>query len=54
MITKDDGMDKKDNFKILKTVWNYLIRTSGLMALGLFSTLIVGTIIFLPKIIVLI
>ena len=35
--------EKKKN--VFKNVWNYIIRTSGLMALGLFATLIVGTII---------
>ena len=30
---------------MVKKVWNYIIKTSGLMALGLFSTLIVGVII---------
>ena len=31
--------------KILNRIWKYTIRTSGLMALGLFATLIVGVII---------
>ena len=35
--------EKKNN--VFKNIWNYIIRTSGLMALGLFATLIVGTII---------
>lgn len=37
-------MEKKTK-NIFKSIWNYVIRTSGLMALGLFATLIVGTII---------
>ena len=36
-------MENKNN--VFKNIWNYIIRTSGLMALGLFATLIVGTII---------
>ena len=35
--------EKKNN--IFKRLWNYVIRTSGLMALGLFATLIIGVII---------
>ena len=30
---------------VLNRLWKYIIRTSGLMALGLFSTLIVGVIV---------
>jgi uncharacterized membrane protein len=36
---------KKYKTNVFKNMWNYIIRTSGLMALGLFATLIVGTII---------
>lgn len=38
-------MEEQNNNSLLKRVWDYLIKTSGLMALGLFATLIIGVII---------
>lgn len=37
-------MRKENINNLLKRLWDYLIKTSGLMALGLFATLIVGVI----------